>query len=187
MRLVLASASPRRRALLCEARIECEVAPPEVEEDLSCAEAGATATELAVALALRKALDRARCEPGEARVLGADTLVVPECGAPFGKPRDLDEARRMLYALAGREHRVVTGIALVETSTGAARTRVVESFVRLRAPGPELESYLRTGLPLGKAGAYGVQDPGSPVLEVRGSLTNVIGLPMEEVLELLSA
>jgi septum formation protein len=193
MRVLLASASPRRRDLLRGAGVAFEAAPVDVDEDLDAARPGAPPAEVAVGLALRKALARARLEGGgPALVLAADTIVVAPGGALFGKARDEAEAGRMLAALSGRAHDVVTGVAVLRADTGACSATSVASEVRFRTLGPEvLARYLASGLWRGKAGAYGVQDgpPGGRaglVEEVRGSVTNVIGLPVEETLALLA-
>jgi septum formation protein len=188
MRILLASASPRRRDLLRDAGLAFEVAPVEVDEDLRAAPAAAA--EVAVGLALRKALARARLEAGPALVLGADTIVVAPSGELLGKPCDARDAGRMIAALAGCSHEVVTGVAVVRADTGACRARAVRSEVHFRPLGAaDVEAYLGSGLWQGKAGGYGVQDeaPGGRALvaAVRGSVSNVIGLPVEETLALL--
>jgi septum formation protein len=186
--LTLASASPRRRALLEEAGIAHVVAPVEVDEDaaLACARGGAAA--VALALALRKALARAAVEPGWALVLGADTVVVAPEGDLLGKAADEAEARALLARLSGRTHAVVTGVALVEAASGRAAARAVESAVRFRdLTSADLDAYVASGLWRGKAGAYGVQDPGTPVASVEGSTSNVVGLPIEALAEMLSS
>jgi septum formation protein len=186
MRLMLASASPRRRDLLREAGVQFEVAPSGVEEDLSAARPGAAPAEVATGLALRKALARARLEAAPGLALGADTIVAVD-GEMLGTPGDEREAGRMIHALAGREHEVATGVAVVDVASGACRTRAVTSAVRFRALRPEdVARYVATGLWRGKAGAYGVQDGAGLVEEVRGSVTNVIGLPVEETLALIA-
>jgi septum formation protein len=118
-------------------------------------------------------------------VLGADTLVVLG-DATLGKPRDKEDARRMLRLLSGREHRVVTGVAL-RRGTGAVRSLSEESLVELAPLSPEeITWYVETGEPLDKAGAYAVQGLGSRFIEaVRGSYTNVMGLPARAVYRLM--
>lgn len=193
MILVLASSSPRRCALLKKAGIAFEVAPVEIDEDLARTRPGASAAEAACELALRKALARARLvppRPGGAVVLGADTIVLAPSGQALGKPGDADDARRMASGLAGCEHRVVTGVALTTVPEGRSLARAVESAVRFRPlAAPAIEAYVASGLWRGKAGGYGLQDdpPGGRALvaEVRGSETNVIGLPVEETLAML--
>ena len=187
MRLILASASPRRRELLAGLGLPFELRPSAVEEPLP---AGTPATGLARALALEKARDvagRVAREPGDpAVVLGADTLVVLD-GQPLGKPGSAAEARAMLAALAGRTHEVVTAVALVETRSGREVTETVVSRVEMRPYGvAEIEAYLATGEPYDKAGAYAVQGLASRFVEgIDGSYSNVVGLPISSVYNLL--
>jgi septum formation protein len=183
--LILASASPRRRELLAGAGIAFEVRPAGIAEERRPGEAPAA---LARRLALEKASAVARSAgPAPPRtVLAADTIVVLG-DEVLGKPRGSEHALELLGRLVGRSHRVVTGVAVVQSATLAARSAVVESCVSMRrATRAELEAYVATGEPLDKAGAYAVQGEGRRfVLAVRGSESNVIGLPMEETLALL--
>jgi septum formation protein len=182
-RLVLASASPRRRELLAELGLPFEVVPSRVDE-AGLPERPAPA--LATALALAKARDvAARVEAG-ALVLGADTLVVLD-GRPFGKPASADDARRMLAALGGRAHEVVTGVAVVEAGGGREATAAVVSRVLMRPYGAaEIDAYLVTGEPFDKAGAYAVQGEGGRLVErVEGCYRNVVGLPVTTAARLL--
>jgi len=183
--LVLASGSPRRRRLLAEAGIAVEVIPPRVVER---AEPGEAPEALATRLAGEKALEVARrIGPTPERwVLGADTLVVVD-GAVLGKPDDAPHAVQLLERIVGREHRVITGIALVSSRSLHPRTRAVRSQVAMRAATRrELEAYVATGEPLDKAGGYGLQGQGRRLVRtVVGSESNVIGLPMEETRALL--
>ena len=140
----------------------------------------------------RVALQKARTvgDTGEI-VLAADTIVVVD-GAILGKPRDRSDARRMLELIQGREHHVLSGVALREVgdggrpSTGREATTVEESKVRLRPlDGAEIEWYVGTGEPADKAGAYALQGIGGLFVErVEGSSSNVIGLPLHVVYEL---
>jgi septum formation protein len=181
-RLILASSSPRRVQLLREARFEPEVLPAEVEE-LWCD--FFTPSELTLFNAFQKAITVAMRYP-DAVVLGADTLVALR-SEMFGKPRDFDEARRMLEKLVGKTHDVITGVALVHANDGRVITRVVHTAVRFRSlSSTEIEAYLRIVEPLDKAGAYAAQVSPDLIIEhIDGSLTNVVGLPMEVVHPLL--
>jgi septum formation protein len=183
--LVLASASPRRRDLLAAAGLRFEVVPPEVDER---ARPGEAPPQLAERLAREKALEVAARLGREPRrvVLGSDTLVVLE-ERVLGKPADAEEAVRWLTLLAGRVHRVLTGIAAVESDTLRVRSLHVESRVRMRSAAlEEIRAYVATGEPLDKAGAYAIQGQGGRfVRHVEGSASNVIGLPVEETLLLL--
>jgi septum formation protein len=185
--LVLASASPRRRELLARAGVAFEPAPADVDEALL---PGEDARAAALRLAREKALAIARrVGPRPARlVLGADTLVVLD-GEALGKPRDPAHAVALLASLAGRRHRVITGVALVASDTLEARSRAVESMVVMRAASDaEIRAYVAGGEPLDKAGAYAAQGEGRRFIErIEGSESNVIGLPMDETLALLRA
>jgi len=185
--LVLASASPRRRELLARAGVEFEAVPSHVGEQRLPGEAPAT---YALRLAREKALEVARRFPASPRrlVLGADTIVLLE-DSVLGKPADPEEAFSMLRRLAGRAHRVLTAVAVVETDRLETRALCVESRVVMRrASEAELRAYVATGEPLDKAGAYAAQGEGRRfVVRIEGSETNVIGLPVEETLALLRA
>ena len=181
-RLILASGSPRRIQLLREAKFDPEVVRPEVAE-LSCD--FLTASELARFNARLKAAAVAAVYP-DAMVLGADTVVA--LGSEiFGKPRDLDDAARMLHQLVGKTHEVITGIALMEGNVGRITLRAVSSTVTLRSLSTrEIQGYLQTVNPLDKAGAYAAQSSANAIIErINGSFTNVVGLPMELIGPLL--
>lgn len=183
--LVLASASPRRRDLLRRAGIRFEVFPadiPEIEQP------GETPVAFAQRLAHSKALSVAKqlgASPPRL-VLGADTIVVLD-GEVFGKPRDSDHALELLERLVGREHSVITAVALVASDTLRVRQATVTSRVEMRAvERDELIAYVATGESLDKAGGYAVQGGArSFVTRIHGSETNVIGLPIDETVDLL--
>jgi septum formation protein len=180
-RLILASASPRRRAMLADAGYRFDVAPPRVDESVPH---GTPPAEAAVALAVKKA--RAVDARAEAWVLAADTLLDLD-GAILGKPADPADAARILRALSGREHVALTGVAVRRGGrewTGIERTRV--RFRPLSAR--DIDAYVATGEPMGKAGAYAVQGKAGAALveRVDGPVDNVIGLPMGLVRALLS-
>ena len=138
--------------------------------------AGEPPEETVLRLAREKAA--ARAEPGEL-VLGADTVVVID-GELLGKPRDPADARRMLARIAGREHTVLTGVALEEPGRDRRVSALERSRVRMAALTPEeIDWYVATGEPLDKAGSYAVQGIGALfVEEVHGNYTNVVGLPL---------
>lgn len=181
--LILASGSPRRAQLLREAGVPFEVAeaPPETE---GRAGDGLSPAEAAVSRALAKALWASGRHPGR-WVLGADTVVVLD-GEGLGKPAGPAEARRMLGRLSGRTHEVLTGWALVNGErrrTGCVRTRV--GFRRL--DGDAIARYAAGGEPMDKAGAYAIQGAGGALVDrIEGSYTNVVGLPLPEVLGALA-
>ena len=178
--LVLASASPRRKALLAEAGYRFSVAAAPVEE---LAPAYLTVRETVLLNAKLKGTAVAALQP-QACVLAADTLVALE-GRPLGKPRDLAEAHAMLRALSGRTHQVFSGVWL--GGAGRVATLVEVSDVRFRALGEaEIEAYTQSVHVLDKAGAYAAQeDPIGLIAEITGSRTNVIGLPMERLAVIL--
>jgi septum formation protein len=189
MRLILASASPRRRELLSRLGLVFEVRPSEIEEPLTTeVPAPALATTLARAKA-RAVADQVRAEGDDpALVLGADTLVVLD-GRPLGKPGSRAEARTVLRALSGRSHEVVTAVALVEVPGAREAAEVATSRVLMRPYGEsEIEAYVATGEADDKAGAYAVQGAGGQlVARVEGSLENVVGLPLGATVRLLRA
>ena len=180
--LILASASPRRQALLRSAGISFEGIPSEVEEEM---EEGETPDEHVIRLARLKAVKVGKKHKTR-WVLAADTVVVID-GRILGKPRDRREAEGMLEMLSAREHRVVTGYCLLQMSSGKSRQGRVVSRVRFKDLSlDEIRWYLDTGEPFGKAGAYAIQGKAAfMVQEVRGSYTNVVGLPLCEVVEAL--
>jgi septum formation protein len=187
MVLVLASASPRRRALLAGAGFRFEVRPPDVPEDPA---PGAAPADVARDLAARKARAAARgLGPAPCLVLGADTVVALGDGRLLGKPRDRAEAEEHLRALSGTTHSVVTGVCLRQEPGGAEELFHVESSVTMRRlEEGEIRAYAAGGEGLDKAGGYAIQEGGDGfVTRVEGSRTNVVGLPMEEVLVRLAA
>ncbi len=181
-RLILASSSPRRIQLLREANFDPEVIRPEVAE-LSCD--FLTPSELARFNAKLKATAVAALNP-DAVVLGADTIVTLESEI-FGKPRDLDDAGRILRKLVGKTHEVITGIALIEPNVERMTLRAARSTVTFRTLSTaEIDAYLKIVNPIDKAGAYAAQNSPNVIIErIDGSFTNVVGLPMELIRPLL--
>lgn len=181
-RLVLASASPRRRDLLAQVGLRPEVVPADVDETPYVGESPDTyVTRVAKAKAEAVAARR-----GDAVVLAADTTVDLD-GRILGKPADVDDARRMLRSLSARTHRVHTGVVVV--AEGLVRHQVITTLVTF-VPVDEvtLEWYLGTGEPFDKAGAYAVQGAGGVLVErVQGSVSNVVGLPLAPTVALLSS
>lgn len=181
--LVLASRSPRRRELLAQAGYEFRVCPPadETEPDI---EAGERPTDYVVRMARAKAADVAgRVDSGV--VLGCDT--VAECaGKILGKPADAADARRMLTSLSGQVHRVHSGLCLWPPE-GPPMAGVATTVLKMLPLAPEqIDEYLATGLWQGKAGAFGYQDRLGWLEIVEGSESNVVGLPLELLRELLA-
>lgn len=184
--LVLASGSPRRRDLLGAAGVAFETIPPRVEEKAAPGEAP---DGMVTRLACEKALEVAhRVGPEPERiVLGSDTIVVLD-GEVLGKPEDPAHALAMLTRLAGRSHRVLTGVAVVSSRELVPHSLFRSSTVTLRPAGrDELERYVATGEPLDKAGSYAYQGEGRRfVVSVDGSESNVIGLPVDPALALVA-
>jgi septum formation protein len=181
MRLILASRSPRRRELLHRIRSEFEVVPSEVDETLDEGPIGGAVARLA----LRKARVVAG-RVGVGVVLAADTVVVID-GLVLGKPSGAEEARGMLGRLRGREHEVITGVAVVDTATERfASTTAVSRVLMADYSDAMVEAYVASGSPFDKAGGYAIQDlDGALVDGVIGSYTNVVGLPVEATRQLL--
>lgn len=176
MKLLLASISPRRRQLLA-GLCQFEVQPSRFDE----AEGG-RAEEVVLQNARGKAKEVFSRFP-DCTVLGADTVVALD-GVILGKPKDEEDAKRMLRLLSGRVHSVFTGVCLVDQN--GAIERVVETKVLFKTLSENLiESYVLSGTPMDKAGAYGIQD-GIVVSSYEGSYSNVMGLPVEAVKEMLN-
>ena len=182
--LILASASPRRRELLTSAGVRFIVMPAEIDEQPREEEAP---LELTRRLAMEKAQVVAKANP-DAVALGADTTVALFNGCDlahvFGKPRDAGEAAEMLRELQGRTHLVYTAFAIVGISRGVSVLQLVETAVTFKElDDREIDAYVKTGEPLDKAGAYGAQGYAmSLIRSINGSYTNVVGLPLAEVL-----
>jgi len=181
--LILASASPRRRALLEQAGIEFSVLPVEGVE--SRPEDRGDPVAHARASAEQKALAASRLCAG-ALALGADT-VVAAAGRAMGKPGTLTEAGEMLAALSGRVHEVHTGVALAWEGE-VVLSDVVTTRVTFRRLSPaEIEAYVVTGEPMDKAGAYGIQESGALLVQkIDGCYSNVVGLPLTRTREMLA-
>jgi septum formation protein len=181
--LLLASGSPRRRALLSTLGLAFEIVVPETTETLRAGEGPA---ETVVRLAIEKAESGSRRRP-DAVILAADTLVFLGDRA-LGKPRDPTDARRMLEALSGRTHRVWTGVAGLRPGRPLESRAAMAEVAFRRLSDREIAVYVETGEPLDKAGAYAIQGRAAAfVQELTGELSTVIGLPMSVTRELLQA
>jgi septum formation protein len=187
--LILASASPRRQELLRNAGISFVVQAADIDETPL---GGESARECAERLAREKALAvwRVRSEEGLTRdvVLGADTIVVVD-EQILGKPRDADDAVRMLRMLSGRVHQVITGVCLMGSSDNAKpRTRSETTLVTMNELSDlEIREYVATGEPMDKAGAYAIQGRASRwIPRIEGDYSNVVGLPVALVYRMLS-
>lgn len=179
--LILASASPRRRELLAKMGYDfiCDV--PDVDENVE-----GSADEVVRTLSIRKARAVARRHAAGV-VIASDTLVSLD-GRGLGKPRDAEDAERMLRALSGREHEVFTGICLIDAATGREEARVARTGVTFKKlSGEEISAYVLTGEPMDKAGAYGIQGgAGKFVTKLDGTFENVMGFPVDVAQEMLN-
>jgi len=182
-KLILASRSPRRRELLEEAGYRFEVCPPSEQAECGLC-SGETPAELVARLAYQKAADVAR-QVREGVILACDTVV--ECnGRILGKALDEYHARHILQILSGQEHRVFSGLCLWKIPHGQPRIRVAITTLRMdRLSRAQLDEYLAGGQWEGKAGAFGYQDRLGWVHIAEGSESNVVGLPLELLAEML--
>ncbi len=181
--IILASSSPRRSELLSQAGVPFTVVPGDVDEEN--AELSGSPEQKAEKLAYMKAMDVAG-KVGHGIVLGADTIVV--CGNEiFGKPTDEKDARRMLERLSGSEHFVITGIALADAYGGRIQTGHEVTKVKFSSlTNEEMEAYISSGEPFGKAGAYAIQGRAALFVEsLEGCYSNVVGLPLSRLYRLL--
>ena len=180
--IILASNSPRRRELLTQIGLAFAVAPSDVDERLLPGEAPKDYAERLALEKARSASERA----GQAIVIAADTIVVVD-RTVLGKPSDADDARRMLMELSGREHEVVTALAVMDAATGRSSVRTSITRVWFRAlTKREIDAYVATSEPLDKAGAYGIQERGALLVDrIEGCYSNVVGLPLSLLGEML--
>ncbi|HZZ18032.1 MAG TPA: nucleoside triphosphate pyrophosphatase [Opitutaceae bacterium] len=182
-RLILASASPRRRELLAQLGIPFEVVVSDVTEH----EDPDTDPRVMVAHNAALKADWVAVRNPDAVVLGADTTVFLD-GKAINKPGDLDESRSMLRRLSGREHTVFTGLAFRRVSTGLKRDEGVSSLVQFKPFGDDvIEAYIKVVNTLDKAGSYSIQDSTDMIVAgYKGSFTNIMGLPMELTKQILT-
>jgi len=184
LRIVLASSSPRRKELLERLGIDFKVIPSLVDE---VPLQGESPEDFALRVSTEKALFVAGNLKGDCVIIGADTIVVVD-GEILGKPRNKEEAESMLERISGREHRVITAFSIVKPKAQLLHRASVESRVRIKALAPwEIEGYIKTEEPMDKAGAYGAQGIGAFIIEeIYGSYTNVIGLPLSQLVDALT-
>ena len=179
--IILASGSPRRSQILTQMGVAFEKHAAEVDEHCALG-----AREAVAELSQRKAQAVAARFPGRV-VLAADTLVALD-NQPLGKPKDEEDACRMLERLSGREHQVYTGVCVMDAQGRAFHDVDASDVCFRRLTKEEIRAYVQTGEPMDKAGAYALQGGAGPwVTEVRGSRSNVIGLPWELTRKLLLA
>jgi septum formation protein len=182
-RPILASSSPRRQQLLRQIGLEFDVVPSQVQEDFID---GESPRDHARRLAEVKARKVGAIHP-DRWVIGADTVVSID-GMILGKPRTEREAHQMLARLGGRDHLVITGVSVFHGAKASGETISVETSVTMKTLNPEeINWYIRTGEPFDKAGGYAIQGKGAFMVQrIDGSYTNVVGLPLCELLEVLN-
>jgi septum formation protein len=186
MKLILASASPRRAQILRDAGLRFEAVQAKVSERRKRGEAARIMTRRLAQAKARAVVKKLGNEPGEAIVIGADTIVEVN-GELLGKPQSPRAAREMLAKLAGRTHRVVTSVAATRLPDRAQVIATESTRVRFaRIDAHEIAEYVMTGEPLDKAGAYGVQGIGGRFIEkIDGCYFNVVGLPLARLYRML--
>ena len=182
-KIILASNSPRRKKILTDLGLEFEVIPSNYEEKL---ETDIFSYDLIEDLATQKACDVVRRVGNDEIVLGADTVVVLQ-NKILGKPKDKEDAFRMLKELSGQTHMVVTSLCGINTKTNKARLLSTTSYVRFKELTDELINYYIDEFnPLDKAGSYGIQELPDGILDkYEGSFENIIGLAPEAVTAML--
>ena len=183
-RLVLASRSPRRYELLKQMGLDFDVVPSCIEEGGLLP--GEAPREHVLRLSEAKARDVGMHYP-DAWVIGADTIVFVD-GTVLGKPKNREEAKEMLRQLSGKEHSVLTGFSVNHIGRGKRDQEAVQTSVKVKPlTEAEIKWYVGTGEPFDKAGAYAIQGMGAFMIEsIRGSYTNVVGLPVCELIQMLS-
>jgi septum formation protein len=181
-KIILASASPRRKELLEQLGLLFETESSNCEEHIDSA---AEPHELAKSLSLKKALAVAEKHRGSL-IIAADTFIVLE-GRILGKPHSEAEATEMLRTLNGKAHSVISGFTVLDTETHKVFSRSVETMVHMKRLTPEeIEVYVRSGEPLGKAGGYAIQGVGAVLVKkIEGDYFNVVGLPLSALAESL--
>lgn len=182
-KIVLASASPRRVELLSKYNIKPIIVRPVIDEKTS---QGETAEQIAMALAFEKANQVAKGFSDGEIIIGADTIVVCQ-GKILGKPEDDEEAKNMLNLLSGKEHQVITGIAIIKSNSCLKIIDFEKSIVRFRNLTERMiQSYIETGEHEGKAGGYAIQGIGGVLIEyIKGCYSNIVGLPLYKLDSLL--
>lgn len=186
-RLVLASSSPRRQQLISLLGLPYQIVTKPVDEGNV---EGLSPEKVVCELALRKAkavLEEVRCSVGEAIIIGADTVVVLD-GEILGKPKDEQDAYRMLSALQGRTHQVYSGVACLEWTTGKTVVDYCRTDVTMKPLAEKkIRRYIETKEPLDKAGGYGIQGYGALFIEgIHGDYFNVVGLPLARLSDMLA-
>ncbi len=183
-KVILASASPRRKELLEKIGLKFKVEPSDYAEDMR--RSGLSPDELAREISLEKARAAASRHKKNAIVIAADTFIVFKSKI-MGKPGTEAEARRMLMRLRGKPHSVITGFTILDADSGRVLTKSVETVVHIKNLTPEqIDAYVKSKEPLDKAGAYAIQGLGSVIVDrIEGDYFNVIGLPLSALAEAL--
>lgn len=182
--IVLASASPRRKELLERVGVACAVIPSHINEEYI---PGESPDEHVLRLAREKAMEIAgRSEVSGRWFIGSDTVVLRD-ETILGKPTDAADATAMLTSLSGRSHKVLTAFAVHDRETGTTTSEVVSTEVRFKVlTAAEISGYIASGEPFDKAGSYAIQGIGTFMVQaINGSYTNVVGLPLCEVVDVL--
>jgi septum formation protein len=181
-KIILASASPRRKELLEKIRLKFEVDASGCDEEIN---SGLDPQEIVQQLSIIKAKSVA-ARHKNAIVIAADTIGVIG-DRILGKPHTKNEARKMLRAISGKSHSVITGFSIIDTTTDKIVTGTVDTRVYIKKlSGEEIDAYVATGEPLDKAGAYAIQGMGAVIVEkIEGDYYNVIGLPLHALAEAL--
>lgn len=182
-KFVLASGSPRRKEILSSVGLEFDIVIPDVDETFA---GGESPGEFALRLSREKALSVSRGLKGEYYVIGADTIVVAD-DLILGKPSDEIDAALMLNTISGKEHTVSTAFTITKPKHKVLHSEIVTTRVSVKSLEPhEIQGYIKTGECMDKAGAYAIQGIGAFMVRgIEGSYTNVVGLPLVEVLEAL--
>lgn len=182
-RLILASNSPRRIALLKSLGYHFDIVPHDIEE---CILGDVLPMELVQNLAFLKATDVAR-RVSNAIIISADTVIVHK-NSILGKPKDVSDAKRILSMLSDSEHDVISGVCVMEMPSQKKMLRTEQTRIKIRnINDEEIDSYILTGEPMDKAGAYAIQGEGGKFIEkIDGSYSNAVGLPLELLQEMLS-
>ena len=188
MKLILASASPRRAEILRNAGFEFDVHPAHVDETRLPGESPEDYVRRLADAKARSAAEQIGRKHTRAIIIGADTAVVV-AGKLLGKPNGVEDAKRMLRLLSGRTHEVLTGVAALRVPEGSSALHVETTRVTfLELSDSDIENYVATGEPFDKAGAYGIQGIGGKfVREIEGCYFNVMGLPLSRVWSLVRA
>lgn len=181
MAIVLASASPRRRELLTQIGCEFKVVTSDIVEDNT---QNIRPEQLVVLQAEQKAKAVAKVVGNDDIIIGADTIVVLN-DRVYGKPNDIEDAKRMLSSLSGRIHKVITGVVVLHNDAMVTDYAVTEVHMASLS-NSDIERYIASGEPLDKAGAYAIQGKGAVFIEsINGCYSNVVGLPLRKLTKLL--